>query len=1414
MSELNKYHGKVIEYKNLLKNIPSPSVFLDKDLTKKINSDISKDKPILFMPNGLWDDKPMQDAEYEKSKYKIVIFGVLENGERRSLLINDITPYFEIKIPDKIENKLEFAENLYYELCMEGSADYNKYKHITNSGLNEPSYGFKIEPLRYEIVMGKPLHGYQEHQSHYVQIYFDKLAHRKYAIEYVRALKYETAHDDTSCYYRVASRDKLLQLANWWTLKNYNIDYDNRYMKDSVIQISINDISMYEGEVKKHLQKDNLMTMAFDIETYNSNEDGEIPQPECPNHNVFMISMTFQWYHADNQLINVCLVDVPCAPNPDFLTVVCGTEENLIRAFALVCNKLQPHFIMGFNSDYYDWNWIVKGALRYTGLLTEVISLLSFQKDYVKDDKQALYSYRKNQHKVSAELSLDGYNIQLNSFIPIDLMIIFRQLYPTSEKWSLNFFLSKNKLGGKEDMPYQEMFQIYRDTRKLYKSGRDISQELLDKMSLVGKYCVVDSIRCHDLLHIRNILPDKREVANLSYTSIHDAFYRANGMKVRNLVIAKGSLRGLKISNINNTIIENGKYPGAWVFPPIKGLVTSKLSIEERITKAKLGYEEYREWLDVSESELESYKDIISKSGSTLNEEEVSKIETPNHFKRFLTESTGRPITGLDYSSLYPSLMMAYNLSPEYMITNIKYAKIIDKLVDENGVKKHELYKVKFDYNGRVVRGWCVRHDNKLDTTSPDCKFGIFPSILKELFDSRTQLKKGARGLLYWEHVKEEMEMLPKEEFAKPEVQEKWEDACFQFNMINSKQAALKVYMNTFYGESGNKRSPLFMLQVAGGITTAGRYNIKKAYEYVTEQGCKVFYGDTDSIYLAMAEKFFKEVDLQYYTGQISKIQYWEEMVNITFDTIKPLNKEVNDMLESDNGTKFLKMAYEEALFPCAFLAKKKYFGIPHISVPMFNQRDGEFKTFIKGLTMKTRGVSKLLVNYSSHILQSIINPINILTIMEVVQKSITDFYNKDWNDPELFDTFIMTDVFKPNKNNVKMHRFNTRMINERGIHITPGDRIKYVIVKKYPYTFDLRGRKTAISVGDKMEIAEKAQEEGISIDIDYYMIKKIVGQLSRFIMYHQDFQVHINNYDDPDEITKADKKSLDLARKYIENICKAYNVTYVDKGGIYKNIFKKSSAIVKSKLIKACGNNDASNKIINLLGFSVDPDKDLDLWLFDKIKSVIEKKPKNKNYGKVFVDNLLSKANLEANGRTRSAYIIDLQKSYYATKNNNILIQSELQYNERQQILEKRFRTSFNMIKNLYHINNNIIENVADYIKSNIKIEEITDESSKDINTYLESSGVNITNLDTRLEKIADENIDKSSKKIFDNISEMKFIYYNLLSNYEYIYQIRSIVEYLKVLRNKQINNIKAPSKKDLSKMIEKFVQNTVASL
>jgi DNA polymerase elongation subunit (family B) len=1865
-------HGTVIHFKDINNLVPNRNKFLDKTLSKKIKKIKNNDKTLLFMPNSTWDDKHMQSSSYDKSRYKLVLFGILEDGARATVIIDDIEPYFEVKIPDKEKNPEAFAQKLYEDLFM-CDDNFTNFKAVTNSSRSLPKFGFKIEPIRKEIVIGKPLHNFQIHNSNYVKIYFNKLSHRKDAIAFVRGSGYETAHDDASCYYRVVSRDYFLQLGTWINLDNYIIK-PSKYIKGDVIYISINDIINYTGEITKHLLKDNTMTMAFDIETYNKNNDGEIPMPENSSHNMFMISMTFQWYHASDQLLQVCLVDVPSAAHPDFLTIVCDTEKNLILGFAQIFAKMQPELVMGFNSDNYDWPWIVERAHVYPGVLAHVVELIdmSIQEDHT--DAKALFNYKKSCIKIEATLSADGQNLQAPGFIPFDVMTVFRKLYPTSEQYSLNFFLSKNKLGGKEDMPYMEMFKIYADTVALVNAGLPVTDILLDKMALVAKYCVVDSARCHDLTNIRNVLPDKRAVANISYTSVYDAFYRADGMKVRNLVISRAQLRNLKISNIPTENISEGKYPGAWVFPPVKGLSVSKLSITERIEKANLGYTEYAEWLTVTPQEISEYKEHIAEHGPAT----ATKTHVRECFKKMLSEHMGRPITGLDYSSLYPSLMMAYNLSPEYMITALAKAKAVNKLTNPDGTKVHDLYKIKFDYNNDVVRGWSVRHDNKLDPTQPDFKFGIFPTILKELFDARKQLKSGPLGLIHWEHEKEKLMALPIEEFESSDIKEKFSDVCFNYNALDSKQRALKVFMNTFYGESGNKRSPLFMIQVAGGITMAGRDNIKRAYDYVKENNCSVYYGDsvtpdtpilirytdgplagsidirtiddipfeitdgysessnssnesdiewstkwygypqfkpndkglvnkeyhypvegletwthlgwkpikkiirhktnkkiirintfkglvdvtedhslltdklekispknakvgdklfhsfptefpsepkfeeiivdesneillcarckeikplyefyshgnkngkwcrkctwiqnqkrtgistdmkeyfseteyllnvgknltedeawvwgaghadgcfknykykgennntwcinkldlnhlniileklkkvepffqfkiilkkssqtthkiqaygrlgtlvkkytnllydkrdykivpacilnapinirrayfegftagdgwkndkgiinfcqkgkinaqglyylmrsigyndinvltqeykpdiywiytvenksppeirkifdvnnimkesyeskqeslkeqlealnidtdnnmeyvydieteagtfqagvgnlvvknTDSLYLSTPDENFKQTDIDYYTEKISKLEYWTKLIEITFTAIKPLAVEVNNMLEENNGTKFLKMAYEESLFPVAFLAKKKYFGIPHISQPNFNEN---VQLFIRGLELKKRGVSEVLINVCNDILNRAVSYKNILTIMEIVQNKIVEFYNTDWSTPEKFPAFIMTGVYKPNKQNVKMHTFKRRMAEERGIEIAPGERIKYVIVKKYPYSIDLRGRKTALSIGDTMELADKASEENIPVNIDYYMDKTINGQLARFITYHEDFQV-AHDPDDPEELKKAELTNLKLARKFIDNYCQKYYTNYANKSGIYKTIFAKSALVVKNKMIEVCGEDKSANVIIKLLGFSVDPEDDLEKWIQCKIQTDVEKKPKNKMFGENFINDLLSTESLAKNNVTKSEYILILQDTYYANKLDNILKISETYYHDRQQILEIRFRQSINLIKSLYHSNNNVIKVVSDHIKSIIDIDNKYNDSvdengvvlEKDLDLYLEPAGVDVNKLNDTLDNIATENINYIL--IRKGINELKFIYYNLICNYEYIYHVRSIVLCLKAYRNKKINYIKPVDGVLKKKMIESFINDAVA--
>ncbi len=70
---------------------------------------------------------------------------------------------------------------------------------------------------------------------------------------------------------------------------------------------------------------------------------------------------------------------------------------------------------------------------------------------------------------------------------------------------------------------------------------------------------------------------------------------------------------------------------------------------------------------------------------------------------------------------------------------------------------------------------------------------------------------------------------------------------------------------------------------------------------------------------------------------------------------MKKLRDDVNTYLKIKNRLTYLKMAYEEVLFPVVFTGKKKYFGILHKEVPNFKPK----KLFIKEINTVKQGKSQ-----------------------------------------------------------------------------------------------------------------------------------------------------------------------------------------------------------------------------------------------------------------------------------------------------------------------------------------------------------------------------------------------------------------------------------------------------------------------
>ncbi|GES93733.1 DNA polymerase family B-domain-containing protein [Rhizophagus clarus] len=138
--------------------------------------------------------------------------------------------------------------------------------------------------------------------------------------------------------------------------------------------------------------------------------------------------------------------------------------------------------------------------------------------------------------------------------------------------------------------------------------------------------------------------------------------------------------------------------------------------------------------------------------------------------------------------------------------------------------------------------------------------------------------------------------------------------------------------MNTFYGEAGNSKSFIFLRELAGGTTSAGKYNFSLVAEFVTKKGFGIKYGDTDSLYLTCPEKYYEKCDGVFSRKELSKEAYWTEMVEITMNVMKSLRDQVNAYFRIKSGTSCLKMTYEEVLFPIYFAGKKKYFSVPKIT--------------------------------------------------------------------------------------------------------------------------------------------------------------------------------------------------------------------------------------------------------------------------------------------------------------------------------------------------------------------------------------------------------------------------------------------------------------------------------------------------
>ena len=232
------------------------------------------------------------------------------------------------------------------------------------------------------------------------------------------------------------------------------------------------------------------------------------------------------------------------------------------------------------------------------------------------------------------------------------------------------------------------------------------------------------------------------------------------------------------------------------------------------------------------------------------------------------------PLLVLDFQSLYPSVMIAYNLC---------YSTCLGRIVNWRGTNKLGFA----DFNRapgllELVKDKLNIAPNGLMYVKPEMRKSLLAKMLGEILETRVMVKSGMK--------------VDKD------------DKTLQ-QLLNNRQLALKLIANVTYGyTSASFSGRMPCSEIADSIVQTARETLEKAIALihnVERWGAEVVYGDTDSLFV-------------YLKGR-------------TRDDAFKIGDEIAKAV-TDTNPRPVKLKFEKVYHPCVLLAKKRYVGFKYES--------------------------------------------------------------------------------------------------------------------------------------------------------------------------------------------------------------------------------------------------------------------------------------------------------------------------------------------------------------------------------------------------------------------------------------------------------------------------------------------------
>jgi DNA polymerase elongation subunit (family B) len=255
-------------------------------------------------------------------------------------------------------------------------------------------------------------------------------------------------------------------------------------------------------------------------------------------------------------------------------------------------------------------------------------------------------------------------------------------------------------------------------------------------------------------------------------------------------------------------------------------------------------------------------------------------------------------VVSFDATSLYPSIIMQYNQSPETFVQAPPLDVTVHGLLD----KKYNLTSLQSNDHCMTSNGYSYTRK----------QMGKFPEIVQKFFDDRQRYKK--------------LMIAAEKEYQKTKEERLKNDIA----KYNNFQMARKIQLNSLFGAMGNEYFRYYDARIAEGITMTGQYIIQEVGKALNDYLNKVvgtnghdycFYSDTDSCYISLDPLVRK------YYGNLSRDKLIDVLDKICEEKItETINKSCDQLADYTNAFQKKIIFKREAIAERGiWVAKKRY---------------------------------------------------------------------------------------------------------------------------------------------------------------------------------------------------------------------------------------------------------------------------------------------------------------------------------------------------------------------------------------------------------------------------------------------------------------------------------------------------------